>query len=327
MWNPERGRQILYLSRAQIEALEFSLDDVIAAVEAGFQEKAAGRVEMPPKPGIHTRPDAFIHAMPAYLAGLGAAGMKWVSGYPENRRVGLPYITGLLILNCPETGVPLAVMDCTWVTEKRTAAATAVALRRLARADAQRLAIIGAGVQGRANVDSLRRVCPGITTVAAFDPSEQARQVFERQVAVWGIAVEQAASPEAAVKGADLIVTCAPIVKNPQPVIPPDWLKPGSVAVSLDFDATIQAATAHAADGMWVDDGAQFEYYRQHGHFANMPTRYEELAALVVGGPGRRSESERYLVVNLGLALEDMATALPLYRRALEREVGTLLPC
>jgi ornithine cyclodeaminase/alanine dehydrogenase len=104
MWNPERGRQILYLSRAQIEALEFSLDDVIAAVEAGFQEKAAGRVEMPPKPGIHTRPDAFIHAMPAYLAGVGAAGLKWVSGYPENRPVGLPYITGLLILNCPETG-------------------------------------------------------------------------------------------------------------------------------------------------------------------------------------------------------------------------------
>lgn len=327
MWNPERGRQILYLSRAQIEALEFSLGDVIAAVEAGFREKAAGRVEMPPKPGIHTRPDAFIHAMPAYLAGVGAAGLKWVSGYPENRRVGLPYITGLLILNCPETGVPLAVMDCTWITEKRTAAATAVALRRLAPADAQRLAIIGAGVQGRANVDSLRRVCPGITTVAAFDPSEQAREVFERQVTAWGIAVEQAASPKAAVKGADLIVTCAPIVRNPKPVIPPDWLKPGSVAVSLDFDATIQAATAHAADGMWVDDGAQFEYYRQHGHFADMPTRYEELAALVAGGAGRRSESERYLVVNLGLALEDMATALPLYRRALEREVGTLLSC
>jgi ornithine cyclodeaminase/alanine dehydrogenase len=78
---------------------------------------------------------------------------------------------------------------------------------------------------------------------------------------------------------------------------------------------------------MWVDDGAQFEYYRQHGHFANMPTRYEELAALAAGGPGRRSESGRYVVVNLGLALEDMATALPLYRRALEREVGTLLPC
>ncbi len=327
MLNPERGRQILYLSRAQIEALDFSLDDVIAAVEACFVEKAAGRVEMPPKPGIHTRPDAFIHAMPAYLSGLGAAGLKWVSGYPENRGLGLPYITGLLVLNCPETGAPLAVMDCTWITEKRTAAATAVAVRRLAAPQTRRLAIIGAGVQGRVNVDSVRRVCPGIRTVAAYDPSEQAREVFGRQVSSWGLAVEQAASPGDAVNEADVIVTCAPIVKSPQPVIGPEMLKPGSVVVSLDFDATLMASAAQAADGMWTDDGGQFEYYRQHGHFAGMPTHYEELASLVASGGGRRHESDRYVVVNLGLALEDMATALPLYRRALEREVGTLLPC
>jgi ornithine cyclodeaminase/alanine dehydrogenase len=327
MLNPERGRQILYLSRAQIESLDFSLDEVIAAVEACFIEKAAGRVEMPPKPGIHTRPDAFIHAMPAFLSGLGAAGMKWVSGYPENRRLGLPYITGLLILNCPETGVPLAVMDCTWITEKRTAAATAVAVRRLASPKARRLAIIGAGVQGRVNVDSIRRVCAGITTVAAFDPSDQAREVFARQVSGWRIVVEQARLPGDAVKGADIVVTCAPIVKNPQPVIQPEMLKPGSVVVSLDFDATIMAITAQAADGMWVDDGGQFEYYREHGHFAEMPIHYEELATLVASGGGRRSESDRYVVVNLGLAVEDMATALPLYKRALDREIGTLLPC
>ncbi len=326
MLAPERGRQILYLSRAQIESLEFSLDDVIAAVEAGFREKAAGTAEMPPKPGIHPRPDTFIHAMPAYLSSLGAAGVKWVSGYPENRRFGLPYITGLLILNCPETGVPLAVMDCTWITEKRTAAATAVAVKRLADANPRRLAIIGAGIQGRANTDALRRVCPSLATVAAFDPSDEARELFERAASSWGLKVEQAASPEGAVRGADIIVTCAPIVKNPKPVISPEWLKPGSVAVSLDFDSTMTAAAAHAVNGIWVDDGAQFEYYRQHGHFANMPRRYEELASLVAGKQGRRSESERHVVFNLGLALEDMATALPLYRRALEREVGTLLP-
>ena len=284
-------------------------------------------MEMPPKPGIHTRPDAFIHAMPAYLSGLGAAGLKWVSGYPENRRLGLPYITGILVLNCPETGVPLAVMDCTWITEKRTGAATAVAVRRLASPQARRMAIIGAGVQGRVNVDSVRRVCPGIKTVAAYDPSDQAREVFERQVSGWGLVVEQASSPRDAVSGADVIVTCAPIVKNPQPVIGTEMLKPGSVAVSLDFDATLMASAAQAANGMWVDDGGQFEYYREHGHFGEMPRNYKELAELVASGQARRNESDHYVVVNLGLALEDMTTALPLYRRALEREVGTLLPC
>jgi ornithine cyclodeaminase/alanine dehydrogenase-like protein (mu-crystallin family) len=323
----ERGRQLLYLSRSHVAALEVSPDEVREAVEAAFREKAAGRVEMPPKPGIHTSGDAFIHAMPAYLPALGAAGLKWVSGYPENRRFGLPYITGLLVLNCPETGVPLAVMDCTWITEKRTAAATAVAVGRLAAEDARRLAIIGAGVQGRANTDALRRVCPGLRDVAAYDPSDEARRVFEREVCAWDLWVEQAKSPQEAVNGADIVVTCAPIVKHPEPVIPPEWLKPGSVVASLDFDATVMASVAQAADGMWVDDGEQFEYYRGLGHFAGMPENYQELATLVATGPGRRAANDRYLVVNLGLALEDMATARLLYRRALERHVGTVLPC
>ena len=123
MLDLERGRQLLYLSKTQIEALHVSVDHVRVAVESAFLERAAARVEMLPKPGIHPSQDAFIHDMPPYLAGIGVAGMKWVSGFPDNRRFGLPYITGLLVLNCPETGVPLAVMDCTWITEKRTAAA------------------------------------------------------------------------------------------------------------------------------------------------------------------------------------------------------------
>jgi ornithine cyclodeaminase/alanine dehydrogenase-like protein (mu-crystallin family) len=123
------------------------------------------------------------------------------------------------------------------------------------------------------------------------------------------------------------VVSCAPIVKSPKPVIPPEWLKPGCVIASLDFDATIMAAVAHAVDGMWVDDGDQFEYYRRHGHFWGMPTKYLELDALVSTGHRRRSPGDRYLVVNLGLALEDMATALILYQRALARNLGTVLPC
>lgn len=327
MLNLERGRELLYLSRAEIESLEVSIDEVREAVEAAFREKAAGRVEMPPKPGIHTAPDAFIHAMPAYLSGLKVAGIKWVSGYPGNRRLALPYISGLLILNCPETGVPLAVMDCTWITEKRTAAATAVAVGRLAVKGAGRLAIIGAGVQGRANTDALRRVCPGIREVAAFDPSDEARATFEQEVTAWGLRVEQAKSPHLAVTDADIVVTCAPIVKNPRPVITPLWLKWGSVVASLDFDATVMADVAHAVDGMWVDDGGQFEYYRRHGHFAGMPTSYQEVGTLVCTGHKRRSPKDRYLVVNLGIALEDMATAQLLYQRALARNLGTVLPC
>jgi len=118
--------ELLYLSRSDVERVGMSMAEIIDAVEEAFLEKGRGKVEMPPKPGIHPRKDTFIHAMPAYIPSLEAAGIKWVSGYPENYKRGLPYITGLIILNDPETGVPMAVMDASWITAMRTGAATAV---------------------------------------------------------------------------------------------------------------------------------------------------------------------------------------------------------
>src|SRR3990172_9323192 len=138
---------ILYLSRADVESINLPMTEIIDALESMFREKGNGKVEMPPKPGIHTRPNAFIHAMPAYIPSLESAGMKWVSGYPANQEKGLPYISGLLILNDPETGIPLAVMDCTWITAKRTGAATAVVAKYLARPKSATVGIIACGVQ------------------------------------------------------------------------------------------------------------------------------------------------------------------------------------
>ena len=90
---------LLYLSRKDVETVGLPMSRIVAALDEMFKEKGEGRVEMPPKPGIHTRKDAFIHAMPAYIRSLEAAGVKWVSGYPENQAKGLPYISGLLMLN------------------------------------------------------------------------------------------------------------------------------------------------------------------------------------------------------------------------------------
>ena len=117
--------------KKDVERVDLSMEQIIQALDEAFKEKGLGKVEMPPKPGIHTIPDAFIHAMPASVPSVGAAGCKWVSGYPENYKKNLPYINGLLILNDPETGVPLCVMDCIWITAMRTGAATAVAAKYL----------------------------------------------------------------------------------------------------------------------------------------------------------------------------------------------------
>src|SRR5512136_2304069 len=154
------NQQVLYLSQADVTRVNLDMATVISLLETAFREKGAGKVEMPPKPGIHTMPDAFIHAMPAFIPALRSAGIKWVSGYPENYKRSLPYIGGLLILNDDETGLPYAVMDCTWITAYRTGAASALAAKYLANPNSEVAGILACGVQGRTNLEALKCVFP-----------------------------------------------------------------------------------------------------------------------------------------------------------------------
>jgi ornithine cyclodeaminase/alanine dehydrogenase len=174
--------KLLYLSQANVVSVGLEMAEIIELLETAFKEKGEGRVEMPPKPGIHPgEGDNFIHAMPAYIPAMNSAGVKWVSGFPENYKRGLPYISGLLILNDPETGVPLSVMDCTWITAVRTAAATAVAARYLARPDSSVTGILGCGVQGRTNTEALNVLFP-LKKVMAYDIDATAARSFAEEV-------------------------------------------------------------------------------------------------------------------------------------------------
>lgn len=320
--------RLLYLGRADVEALAVTMSEILRALEAAFREKAAGRVEMPPKPGIHPGDgDNFIHAMPAFIPALAAAGVKWVSGFPDNWRRGLPYITGLLILNDPETGLPIAVMDCEWITAMRTGAATAVAARRLARPDASRLGLLGCGVQARAHLEALGEILP-ITEVVAYDIRESAARTCAAEAERrFSVRVEIAATPREAVSGCDVVVTSGPILKQPHATIQPGWLDPGAFASLVDFDSYWQPAALREADKFCTDDLAQLRYYQQIGYFREIPPVYADLGELVAGHrPGRESAAERILVVNLGLALDDVAVAPLVYARALEHGVGVWLP-
>ena len=317
---------ILYLSRRDVEAVGLSMPAIIDALESMFREKGEGRVEMPPKPGIHTQPDAFIHAMPAYIPSLGAAGVKWISGYPGNQARGLPYIAGLLILNDPETGVPTVIMDATWITAQRTGAATAVAARHLARPDSSTAGIIACGVQGRSNLLALSCVFT-LDKVWVYDKHRQVADTFAAEMATsLKVAIEVVNEPRAAVVDADLVVTSGPILKSPTPVIDVDWLAPGAFACPVDFDSYWTGAALRQADKLATDDIGQFGYYREAGYFRDTPAPYADLGQIVAGQqPGRERDDERTIAINLGLALEDMAAAMPVYERALELGIGTRL--
>jgi len=152
--------EMIYLSRKHVEDLDMTMKEVLAAVDNGFRLEGLGKTEMPPKPGIHPRPNAFIHAMPAYVQEVESAGLKWVGGYPSNPDKGLPYITGLLVLNDPATGIPIAVMDCAWITAMRTGASAGIAAKYLACPDSRTAGILGCGVQARTSLMALVEPLP-----------------------------------------------------------------------------------------------------------------------------------------------------------------------
>ena len=318
---------LLYLSRDDVEKVNLSMSKIIDALEEMFKEKGEGRVEMPPKPGVHTLPDAFIHAMPAYIPSLKSVGMKWVSGYPENRKKNLPYISGLIILNDPETGMPLSVMDATWITGMRTGAATAVAAKYLARPESESAGILACGVQGRSNLEALANVF-SLKHAKAFDVHpERAKAYAAEMSAKLGFEVEAVDNPKKAVTDMDLVVTSGPILKNPSPVIEAGWLKVGAFASPVDFDSYWQKEALAEVDKLATDDHAQMQYYRTVGYFSDTPQPYADLGEIVAGKkPGRQNDTERTMSMNLGLALDDMATAILIYEKAKAMGIGTELP-
>ncbi len=317
---------LLYLSRADVVKVNLDMATVISLLEAAFREKGLGNIEMPPKPGIHTQPDAFIHAMPAFIPALQSAGIKWVSGYPDNQQHGLPYISGLLILNDAKTGVPYAVMDCTWITAYRTGAATALAAKYLARKESSSAGILACGVQGRTNLEALKVLFP-IQRAFAYDINPQVQQHYiDEMTAKLQIEIIGVSDPRQAVVESDLVVTSGPILKHPNPTIQQDWLQPGAFGSAVDFDSYWSASALAQMDRISTDDLAQFDYYRSSGYFQTTPPPYADLGEIVIGKkPARSNTSERILAINLGLAMDDMAVAPEIYRRARQMGIGTWL--
>jgi ornithine cyclodeaminase/alanine dehydrogenase len=283
-------------------------------VEATYRAVAAGRVELPPKPGIHPRPDSFIHAMPAYLQDGDVAALKWVAGYPQNKDRGLPYISGLITVNDAETGVPVAVMDGAEITAARTAAATGVCARRWAPEGWSEAAILGCGEQGVFHSRLLNTLRPGVR-IRAYDPH---RERVERLAG----SVTPVSEPAEAVAGADVVVTAGPIVEDPRPPISPDWLGERWLAVPIDFDFYFRPEAIEAAELFLVDDVEQFEYYRSLGHFDGWPKPHGTVGE-ALEGDGR---PRQVACVNLGIGALDAAFAKHVLDSARERGVGVELP-
>ena len=243
-----KSNQLLYLSQAEVADAGVTMAEIIESMQVMFRAKGEGRTEMPPKPGVHPGGGSFLHAMPASIPDLKSVGIKWVSAFPQNPAKGLPYISGLVIYNDFETGLPLAVMDCVWITAKRTGAASAISARHLARPESSVMGMLGCGVQGRSHVEAMKESFP-LKKVMAYDLNEDAKNKFAADVSrKFDLEVIPVKSPREAVSGCDIVVTAGPMSKTPHATIQAGWLDAGAFASLVDYDSYWQPAAMHEAD-------------------------------------------------------------------------------
>jgi ornithine cyclodeaminase/alanine dehydrogenase-like protein (mu-crystallin family) len=290
--------------RAVRELLDMA--ELIPAMERALARLSAGGVVQPVRVVVPVAEHrGFLGVMPAYAGALGA---KLVTFYPHNRDV--PTHHALVLLFRPETGEPAAVMDGRLITEMRTAAVSAVATRLLARPDAAVLGILGAGVQARSHVEALRLVRP-FADVRVWSP-RNARAFADE------LGVRAAGSAEEAVRGADVVLTAT---TSTTPVLRGEWLSPGTHvnavgAVRPDWreldDDVLRGARifVESRDAATVEAGDVIA--------AGRPV--VEIGEVLRGSePGRIAGDEITLFKSVGVAVEDVATADLVYRKALDR--------
>jgi ornithine cyclodeaminase/alanine dehydrogenase len=291
------ARSLRVIDRETVVSALPGIPQQIELAERVYRAMARGQVEMPPKIGVHPRLDAFLHAMPAYLRELDVVAMKWVSGFPGNPGRGLQAISGLIVVNDPETGVPLAVLDAAEITAARTAAASGACVQAFAREGWSTVAMLGCGEQGRYHCQVLRALNPACV-IHAYDPvTERARDVCEGAVVV--------DEPHEAVRNADVVVTAGPIVRDPPSLLDESWVEDEVLLLPIDFDFYV-AASAVAACGLFLtDDVAQFEAYREHGYFRG----WRDPDGSVGEGLERGLRARRVVCANLGVGALDAAFA------------------
>lgn len=320
------GREILYLSRADVERVGLSMRETIDILERAHTCKGEGRVCMPDKPVLGNPETGFCAAYVAEIAEMGCQGVKWLSGDPGNPARGLPPITGLIVLNDPATRMPVAILDCTWVTGLRTAGVSGIALRHLANPDSAEVAVLGCGLQGRTNLDAAVSELKNLKSVRAWSPRPETRQRYVREMSARypQLSIVDAPTAESAVRGADVLLSSTPFGPYGSfQVVEKDWLKPGLTAVPVSQDAHLLPDALGAFDKYYIDDRCMFSRMRCSGR---IPRPAWELSEFLTGRvPGRENPQERILLLTEGIAINDMPVAQRVYALALEQQIGMML--
>ncbi len=319
------------LNPRDVESL-LAMDACVELMTGALRALSAGEGVLPLR-SMMWLPDksGLLGLMPGYLGEPRSFGLKVVSVFPRNHEHGLPSHQGVVMLFDVERGHPLGILDADAITAIRTAAASGAATRVLAREDAGDLAILGSGTQARTHLEAMRAV-RRLRRVRVWSRNPANAAAFAERESRAGVTVEPVARAEDAVRGADLICTTT---ASKEPILRGEWLAAGAHINAagacfaawreLDTEAVRRARLYTDCRESCEHEAGEFLIPKQEGAIEHSHL-LGELGEVLLGRiPGRRSPEEITLYESLGVAIEDLASAHYLLRRAEETGAGTVV--
>lgn len=303
-----------------------NIKKVILAVESAFKDYALKKVEMPPKMYLNFKEfDGDLRVMPSWSRALLMAGTKLVNVHPKNPQKKLPTVMAVIILHDPKTGIPLAIMDGTWITALRTGAGSAVATQYLAKKDTKTLGVVGAGFQAITQIAAIAKMRP-LKEIYVYDIREESVDRLAKILAREKIKIKKGDLKEVCQK--DILVTVTPARG---PVVKKEWILPGTHINAIGADASgkqeLEPEILKKAK-IIVDNWEQ----ASHSGEINVPLSkgiikkeniFGELGEIVAGQKnGRENDKEITIFDSTGLAIQDLYTANLAYKIAKKEKIG-----
>lgn len=327
--------EFVYLSQEDVRATGIDMPEVMTSVERVLALHDEGKVNLPSKVilDLGERERGRINAMPAYIGGdIEICGMKWIAGFPPNPvKFGIPRAHALIVLNDASTGVPLAVMDGTYISAMRTGAVTGVGAKYLANLDSEVVGIIGCGVQAKTQIMAIKAAIPSVRLLKGYDVrAEASKQFTEWASQELGVQARAVGTAREAVEGSDIIAT---VTVADEPIVKDAWLKKGSFFSHVGSYQEEEEAVILNADKVVVDLWHEV-LHRGTPLLARLynagKIKEEKIYANIgeiIGGKkrGRVNRDERIFFSPLGLGSEDVAVASFVYKEAKRKGLGVTL--
>lgn len=324
------GKEVIYLTRSECENIGLTREDVLDITKKTLIAHGKKEFEMPAKIGVHPWEEVFFHAMPAYVPEQRAVGCKWIECYPNNpKKYNLPQTTGLLVLNDVLSGVPIAVMDCTWLTAMRTPAVTVLSAAAL-HPNAEYFGMFGCGVQGIEHVRYVVKALKNLKKIYVYDVVEAAADNLIKLVQPEiDVEIIKASSPQEIAEKCEVMSSATIILRDPLCVVKDEWISAGQTIIPCDMNTFFDLKTQYRADKYIVDSIDEHQLFAEMGYFPQdkgLPDVYCQTGEIIAGlVEGRSNPDELIVCSNIGMSVCDVTVARAIFDIALEKGIGQKL--